>query len=1012
MKTKKYIKYNWSVLLALLLLLSSSSVMAQKAKEKMTDVSSIIVDVNGDPIVGAVIFANEGADVVGNDAEGKFTVATKPGAVILIEAEGYESYTWKLSENPALANITMLESVLLAGEKDEVILPLQHSVKQRYIVGSVSTIDGAKLEKYSDPLLSNTLQGQASGLTAVMTSGGMANNPANIYVRGLSRPGSNQPIYIVDGIERLFDDLNPEEIASIEILKDATAKILYGARAANGVVLVRTRRGVANKRTLTAKVEYGIGQTTRMPEFLDSYNYASLYNVARENDGLAPLYTSDDLDGYANSTGENDVLYPNVDSYDRFLREFTNYAKAATEVSGGNDVATYALMLGYMGYKGLQTEGPTPRQDRFNVRANLDVNISKQIKGHVNLATIIDRWQTSGVDHWSTFNSLSTHRPNEYPLLIDESYIAKTERGVPAFGGSYLNKDNLLAELAYGGEGINKFINQQLNVGLDFDMNKWVDGLTAKATIAFDNYISGNQNVAPTAATYAPAYDAQADSVSFTLLRSGVTDVTYGLSSNETSRRTAFTGQLAYNKEIGAGVLDASLGYFYYLLEQKGGTQDVANANTYLRANYIYNDKYVVEGNLSYVGSNRFMGDNKHFLSTALGAAWLLSEEDFMQNSGFDFLKLKASWGLLGYDAATSYYMQDNWWSKSGSMNFGEQNQVSYPRTLLNTYGNPDLEWERSSEFNVGVEGILLDRRLRFETNYFNETRSNIIDIVKEDYSDIYGDYMMATNHGIVANQGVELEVDWMDTNGDFSYCVGLNLTYAKNKVVETDEVYYSDERMNEGKPSDVIMGYESLGLFGKDVDISTAAMQDLGYYQVGDIAYKDQNNDNTINDLDKVAIGNTVPRTQFGLDIDLKYKNWGFYALGTASLGVYQNLTNAYYRNNGEGKYSTLALDAYHPVSNTSGDQPRLTTTAANNNTVNSDFWTKRADFFRLKNVELSYTFDLASSAQRKVKVYTRANNLFVISSIKDLDPEATGGGVTNYPVLRTIVGGVSFSF
>jgi TonB-linked SusC/RagA family outer membrane protein len=1018
MKTKKLIKYTNLALFALMLC-CSNNLWAQKNKVKKTEVSSVVKDASGNVISGAIIYANEGAFVTKSDANGYFSVKAEQGSTILIEADGYVSYIWSLSEMAAKENLILVDEDIMRSEDDKVILPMKVSVDQYNLVGAVSKINGADLERYTDPLLTNTLQGMAPGLMVNMTEGGMANNSADVFVRGLARNSNSAPIYLVDGIERDYEDLNPEEIETIEILKDASAKILYGSRAANGVVLITTRRGESFKRVIDAKVDFGVGLVTRMPEFLNSYDYATLYNEACENDGVAKLYSDDDLEGYANSTGENDLLYPDADYYDYFLRNYTTYQKATVNVSGGNKNAKYAFMGGYMGYRGLQKIGLTPSQDRFNIRANLDMDITNYASAYVNISAIIDSWEYSGLNHWDTFNALSTHRPNEYPFVISEDYIAAEDDGTPALGGSYTYPTNLLGSMLYSGDGNDQFINQQMTTGLDFDLSALTDGLKAGVAVSFDNYFYGQQKVKPSPSTYAVVYDptAGADSISFDQVKVGADDDEYNLTANETSRTTSFSAKLSYDKAFSNGVLAANAGFYYYLKENSGSTQDIENDNIYLRGNYIHNNKYVIDGTMAYMGSNRYIDSERRFLSTAVGAAWIVSEEDFMSGDVFDFLKLKASFGILGYDAQTSHYLYENRWKDGSTASFGEKNAGEDADAItVSSWGNSSLGWEKAREINVGIEGLAFDRHLVFEANYFNEYRYDMVDVVGSSYSAISGSFTSSSNYEAVSNQGVELGIHWMDQIGDLSYKIGLNATYAKNVFSIKDEVDYPEWRQEEGKATNVIMGYESLGLFGKDIaDIDAHADQSAvgGSYGEGDIAYKDQNDDGVINELDKVDIGVDAPTTQLGITVDLKYKGFGLYMLGTSSLGVTKELTNTYYQNFGESKYSVLAKDRYHVDNNPGGNQPSLTTTEGANNTVSSDFWTESGNFFRLKNVELSYTLDFKpASSVKSSKFFVRGNNLFVLSNIDDLDPEAPNGGVTNYPVLRMITGGVSVSF
>jgi hypothetical protein len=491
----------------------------------------------------------------------------------------------------------------------------------------------------------------------------------------------------------------------------------------------------------------------------------------------------------------------------------------------------------------------------------------------------------------------------------------------------------------------------------------------------------------------------------------------YTIGSSLISRNLGFTAQLNYDRNLGSGRLTTTAGYFYYLKENPGSDQDVENINAYMRANYALNSKYVFEVDLGYMGSNRFKQGNRYFLSPVFGAAWIISDESFMQNvSVIDYLKIKGSWGKLGYDASTNHYLYQNRWYNNGNMIFGESNNgLNQGITSLDVIGNPELDWETSQELNIGIEGIAVNNRLFFELNYFDETRDNIIEKVNSQYSALFGGLFPAMNWGKVNNRGFEGQIYWEETKGNLIYKVGGNFIYSKNKVLQKDEIAFPDEyRQTVGLSSDAMMGYRSRGLFGRDVDLNGAPNQSFGYYGVGDIAYLDLNNDAVIDDRDLEKIGNSFPRTTLGLDINLQYKGWGLYTLGTASLGVNSYLNNAYYTNYGTGKYSNIALDRYHAVNNPEGSQPRLTTTQADNNRINSDFWMENTGFFRLKNVELSYTLTSNSpnAVLKKVIVYTRSNNLLVVSKVKDLDPEALNAGVLNYPVMSTITAGVSVLF
>ena len=371
----------------------------------------------------------------------------------------------------------------------------------------------------------------------------------------------------------------------------------------------------------------------------------------------------------------------------------------------------------------------------------------------------------------------------------------------------------------------------------------------------------------------------------------------------------------------------------------------------------------------------------------------------------------------MGFDRSTNYLLYEQSWSQvNDQFNFGPTNNgaLAYVTTCVRR-ANDHLKWEKSVEWNLGFEGLFFNNRLYTEMNYFRELRSDIIGSVDSTYGNYLGDFVYVDNMGKVFNHGFEADLSWKDKIGNFQYTVGANITWTKNKLIQWNQVMHDDEyRYSIGKSTDAMMGLVSEGLFGKDVSLDGHPNQSFGDYQRGDIAYQDLNSDKIIDNRDVKQVGNSFPRTTLGIDLELKYKSWGLYIQGYSELGVNGWASNAYYWNYGEGKYSVLALDRYHPENNPNGTYPRLTTTEGSNNFRNSTFWMVNKNFFRLKNIELNYTFNkfATSSVVSEIKVFARGSNLFVLSSVKDLDPELLNAGVVNYPVCRNITAGVSFVF
>ncbi len=1032
MKKMKEYSINFKIIYLLLGLLIVFSSTAQNknarrsgtSKTTIVEINAVVQNESGKPIKEAQIISGEGAIVLFTNSNGEFKAKVPSNAIVLIEALGYKDKSYNLSQILIPAVITLESEAVYASKKHLVELADGTTITQRNMVGAVSTIQGNKLLAYPDLVLSNSLQGKAAGLIVRNNVSGLGNNIPSFFVRGLHANSGNEAVVVVDGIERPFEDLLPEEIESIQVFKDATSKILYGPRAANGVLWVTTRRGDRNRSALKVSAEAGISTMTRLPEFLNSAQYAPLYNEARVNDGLIPFYSQTQLDGYTSSTGVNDLLHPNVDYYKEFLNTSTNYKKAVLELNGGTNTVRYSVVAGFTGSDGYEKAAAKSTLNRFNLRGNLDVEITDYLSLVAGVSGRMEMRAWGAKDGGQTFSALSSHRPNEYPFTISPENLGiplDSTSGLPHFGASLRQTDNMYAAMMYGGKTAERYANNQTNLGLNFKLDRITKGLKAGAFITFDNYDYYRENQLHSNAVYAVnTYHTQAGILDtlYTQMKKYEKATRKSRANAETSRSLGMRANVGYENQFGLHNISANLAYNYAKYETKGVGQDVINANYTTHINYMYNQKYIVELNTAYMGSNRFGAGNKFFLAPAVGASWIISNEEFLNKSeNINFLKLKASYGVLGYDRSTAFLLHNRAWSDQGSkVSFGEQNNGKTPNiTAFNRDASPNLKWEQSAEFNVGIEGLFLNQKLNAELNYFNEKRSNIIGFNGVNYVDVLGDYTFSTNMGSVTNQGVEALINWSDKVGDLRYSVGGNVIWSKSKLLAWNQVLHGEEyRYSIGKPTDAMFGQQALGLFGKDIALANHPAQTFGPYQEGDIAYKDLNNDKIIDSRDVEMLGNSFPRTTFGLDINLQYKGWGLIAYGYAEVGVNKWTNNTYYWNRGEDKYSVKVLDRYHPANNPTGTYPRLTTTTGENNFTNSSFWLINTDFFRLKNVEISYTFNNKAfdAVAKQIKIFARGANLALLSKVKDLDPELLNAGVNNYPVSMNLTGGVTFKF
>jgi len=998
--------------------LSSPAALAQKKaqakKATVVEVAAQIVDENGSPIEDAVVIAGEGALTSYTGPDGRFSIKSKDDAIILIEAVGYKDVVVNLASGACPSTIKLTAEPFLMGEADKLDRMDGQFTYRHDLAAAISSVDVDKLNMYPSMSLTNTLQGRVAGLRASLTNGGIGNDFSNFSIRG-QHGGTNSPIVVIDGIERDMDDLAAEEIGSIEVLKDAPAKVLYGPRAANGVILITTRRGEENKRIIKTSVECGVNTATRVPEYLDAYQYANLYNEARQNDGLADYYLPYQIEGYKNSAGENDLLYPNHDWYGQYTRNVSMYRKASAEFIGGSDRVKYAVIASYTGGSGYERIPKAAQLNRINVRGNLDIKINSFLTATADVAARLESRKWVGKDGAGLYGAISTLRPNEYPTIInpEEVGLAPNEDGTPYYGASIANTSNLYVDMTYGGDKETRYVNSQTNLGLKFDFDQYVKGLFANAYITFDNRNAVNTGMNRTYATY--AVDGFLDEYGNQQLR--VAQVTklnqndnINITNENTTRTIGFLADGGYSYTIGEHNLSAVAAFRYYIDEVTGANQNCVTSSGTLRLNYDWRKRLFLEGVVGINGSNQFAKNNRYRLVGSGSIAYIVSEDPYV--------KVKASAGRLAYDPNGSYLLYRTGWAMSGNYKHGETNNTQTQITVLNRVGNAGLGWIMQYEANIGAEARLFNNRLAVEANGFFERRNHLITKLGSMTSNVIGDFLPSVNYGKVINGGVELDLRWSDKafGGDFRYSVGANITFTQNRNMMTNELYAESEaaKRNVGKPTSTIFGLHSIGLFGKDVDRATAPRQMFGEYTDGDLAYADTNKDGVIDDKDEIAMGQTYPLVFGGIDVDLKYKGFGLYILGTYEFGAVTELNNTYYQNIATNGYSVKALERYHAVNNPNGTLPRLTTTTGSNSYRSSDFWVANDNWFRLKNVEFSYTLQNKTGKGfcKTAKFFVRGTNLCVISAIKDLDPEVINAGVTNYPLSRAVTAGATISF
>ena len=797
------------------------------------------------------------------------------------------------------------------------------------------------------------------------------------------------------------------------VLKDATSKILYGPKAVNGVLLVKTKRGIKYKRDRQFNIEFGAQTPVRMPEYLNSADYATMYNQARINDGLSPYYTQTDIDGYR--MGTNPVLYPDVDFHKLCLNDHMSYRKAIAQFRGGNESAQYYVNATYAGYGGYEAVGKNNTSNKFNLRVNLDYKVNDWLKAFVDIAGQMEFYTTNYMSADKLFSRLSSHRPNAYPIKFSDPGNPGTEiYGAMENANLSSSRENIYAEMALGGSKENTVRKGQTNIGFDLSLDRYVKGLSAKAYVTFDVYnylvVGKNENFS----SYRPIFN-ENSLIGKELLtvekkvsdKSRIADQMY--------RNYGYFGQLSYDRTFQAKhQLKSDLVIFQSRRENLGSSQDDVNRTFALRTNYVYNKKWIAELDMAVMGSSRFTKGNRYGYFPTVGVAWIASEEKFLKDKEWlDFLKIKASTGLLGTDNYFDFFLFESRWNTSQSTHFGPKLEEDVNTSTLVHVGNPDLTWEKSFEINIGAEASFLNC-LTADFNYFNNYRYDILTPTTS-FSSINGGELMYRNYGSVRNQGVELALEYSGNIGKLHYSIGGNTIWSKAVYEKTDDMEgLSSNRKKEGKPVDTRFGLIAEGLFKSGDEIAAHPVQDFGPVQIGDVKYANINNDHHINENDMLPIGNEYPRFQFGLNINLAYKGFelSLSGSGMAQYDIYLN--NSYYWMREDQKYSTFVKNYFNP-STGEGKFPRLTTQQNQNNYRSSSLWMRSGNFFKLRDAMLSYSLPQNITNKmtlKQVKLFVRGSNLFTISSIKDLDPEYIDAGVTGYPFFRSFTGGINVVF
>ena len=888
---------------------------------------------------------------------------------------------------------------------DSLVIPDNKEVQIAYRkIASKDRLGGVSVVNVEDLMKKNYYTGTLDNMQAFV--GGWHNS----LLWGL-----NDYLALVDGAPRDLSSVKPDEIESITFLKGAQAVVLYGSRAAEGAILVTTKRGKVSSLKIDVRANTGWNVAKAYPEYLGSAEYMTLYNEALQNDGLEPKYGADEI--YYSSTGINPYRYPNVDFYSSdYIQKAYNRSDVTAELTAGSERARFYANISYFN-NGSQMnfgQGKYNRNDRFSVRGNVDVNINEFVSAYVNSnVSFANSKGTVGGNYWEL---ASTFRPNRISPLIPLSMIDPNATAVwdllrtsnniidgkYFLAGTQQDLTNVFADYYAAGKSSSTKRNLQFDAGVNIDLGKVLNGLSFHTQFSMDYATSYNTKYDRKYATFIPTWgNYNGQDMVIGVEKSATNDENSGkqnISGSVSDRTVSLNAHFDYNRVFDGGhQLDAMLLVSGFQQTFSGEYHRTCNANLGIQASYNYQHKYYADFGGSLIHSARLAEGHRSAFSPSLTIGWNLAEEDFLKGSAIDELMISASGSILNTDIGIDYYMYKGGYNLAGS-SWGWYDGGSMKLSYALRGSNEDLTFIKRKEFSTNVRTSLWNRTLTADASFFiNSLEGSIIQSSNLfpsyfDYSDEQN-ILPYINYNNDRRMGFDFSLNYNTRLGEVDFSAGINGTYYVTKATRRDDSNYEyTYQYRQGKELSTIWGYECLGFFNTEEEIASAPSQTTlggGVPKPGDLRYKDQNNDNVIDSKDQVALGQSNSPFTMGLNLTAKYKNFTLFVLGTGYIGG-QFLKNDqdYYWISGEDKYSKVVRGRWTPETAAIATYPRLTTGNGNNNFTSSTFWLCNKSRFDIAKIQLTYDFPkkmLRGKIINALSAYVSGANLLTISKERE---------------------------
>ncbi|WP_375444948.1 TonB-dependent receptor [uncultured Fibrella sp.] len=995
----------------------------------------------GEAIPGVSIIIKGASRGTNTDVNGNYSInVPDENAVLVFSYVGFEK------EEVVVGNRNQINVALRNDLKElnEVVVVGFGTQKKINATGAISSIGTKELTQSPVANISNSLVGRMPGLFATQSGGEPGNDASKIRIRGVGTfSGNTDPLTLVDGIQvDNYNNIDPNEIESVTILKDASSTAVYGIRGANGVLIITTKRGKPGPPKISYTFNQGFNSFTDLRQMMNSADYATHFNDAIKADAYVtgtvyvPKYTDQDIELYKN--GQDPVFHPNVNWFDVMFKKVSTQSQHNLNISGGQNKVRYFISAGFFNQQGLFRDtkdvvdafSPQSTFSRYNVRSNFNFDITNRLKLTLDLSSQTE--VRSGNNNSSTeqvVGDIARASPLETPGVVDGKVVN-------IFTGA---RNNPYVSLLYPGlaGGLKRSYRNYLNgnVRLDYDLGFLTAGLSAHGNVALQTYndqqITNTKTLITYLATRLPDgtinYVPSTTEAQFNFSQVGTYNrritAEFGFDYKKSFGVHNVTGLLLYNQQK---TFDPSLAF----LVPKGYQSFVG------RATYDFNGRYLAEVNVGYNGTENFAPGKRFGLFPAYSLGWVASQEPFFPKAGFvTFLKIRGSYGEVGNDniGGTRFlYRSTSYSSVGNTYYFGNVGATYSGFTGIRegATGNPDVTWERAIKQNIGLELWFWKDKIKFTGDIFSESRSDIL-ATPQTISSIVGLSQPATNLGKMENKGYETEITYIDKVGGLGYRVSANFSFARNKVIFRDEIPNKYAYQNRtGQRLNQNFGLIAEGIYNTWEEVNDPTRPVYQYsnnkIQPGDIKYKDYNGDGVVDDFDAVPMGfSNLPEQTFGASIGLTYKGFDLSVL-FQGVGNVSHYYTRFQRGTGfggappEGSASYMneswtqeRYDAGLPI-----NYPRFSVNS-NPNGVGSTFWLADASYVRLKNTEVGYKFQdtiLKKVGVSSCRIYVNANNLITWKhTYPGIDPENTSTGNTNtepYPLVRTINAGINLNF